>query len=204
MNYKDFKKKKLNENVEMPALVNDDDLDFNATEDEHNEEEVQPVTFELFKEKVNEVIDEPIDDEVLNTIFDIAEDLFVTVEEEETEEGENEEGENEEEMLEEGILSFFKGGTDEEIEAKKNELTKELTDLTNKYKDKEIKFNVKGDDKTVKFNLADVIKEMDKNNFLGYLISGERNGKLYVVYVPGKKGMAKLAAGSGGSINTNR
>jgi len=104
------------------------------------------------------------------------------------------------ELTEEGLGAFFKGGTKEEIEAKKKELLAKLDEYIKKYPD--LYFNGK------ELNKDELIKVMSKNNFLGTLkvLDGSLTKHKHpsISYKPGAKGLNKLAAGSGGTVNTNR
>lgn len=194
-NIENFKKLYENANEEMPEIVD-------VVDETEEMEEDNKLTFDKFKELITDVVEDEMSDDTLMIIFNVVEKLI----KEEAAKLEAEEGA--EEAIDEGfkdIVNFFKGGTDEEIEKNKKEITDKLTNIYNQYNGKmDIKFNVKGDDKTSVFVLADALKRIGKNNYLGTIISGERNGKIYISYIPGKKGMNKLAGGTNGSISTNR
>lgn len=99
--------------------------------------------------------------------------------------------------VEEGLKSFFKGGTEEELKAKEEALTKELDDYIAKYPD--LYFNGK------EINKDNVLAIMKKNNFLGTfkLIDAKftKHKHPSLSYKEGAKGLNKIAAGTSGNAS---
>lgn len=101
--------------------------------------------------------------------------------------------------MNEGLGDFFRGGTKEEIEAKKKGIESKLTSLESTFsKFKKVLFKDKGImDKFEVYSKESALKYAAKNNYLGVIRSIEKGDTLYIIYEPGKKGLSKLAAGSG-------
>lgn len=124
----------------------------------------------------------------------IAYDAFLTLTTDNGSETEDEEDSEEEiEEIEEGIGSFLKGGTKEELGEKKKAIISQLKDIENKYKDKEIVFKEYGDNKNVAYNKENVLKIINKNNFLGKIQIVDKKDKVFLIYREGKKGVNKIA-----------
>ena len=187
----------------VPAPVEDEMLDTVEGEEEG-------VTFDQFKEAVvakheemsseDEECCELPSDEQLQLAFDVYTSLCSATPEEVIEDETEFTTDETEEVVEEGLKDFFKGGSPEEIEAKKKSLTERIEKLTSDAKEKGYTVYYKNestDDKPVEFNKEAVLKDMEKNNFLGTILKPVIKGdKLYVIYKPGKKGLAKLAGGA--------
>lgn len=188
----------------VPAPIEDEMLDTVEGEIE------QSVTFDQFRDAVvakheemaasDEECCELPSDEQLQLAFDAYTSLCPVADTtEETFEEENFDEESYEE-IEEGLKDFFKGGSEEEIEANKKKLTERIEKLTADAETKGYTVfykNESKDGKPVQFNKEAVLKDMEKNNFLGTILKPVIKGdKLYVIYKPGKKGLAKLAGGS--------
>lgn len=202
----------------------DGDFDAQGAQEIEGEDEVQEeITFDSFKDaymnNFNEFTanaeegSEPIEmpsDEQLQIAFDTMmslntaapaqeEDELGDVEGEDELEGEIEDAQTteEEEVVEEGLKSFFKGGTPEELAAKKEAFDSRVAEIESKFAGKTLKFKEYADNKVVDFSkeVADAVAK--KNNYLGELSTLSKGDITYVMYKPGKKGLNKLGAAAG-------
>lgn len=101
------------------------------------------------------------------------------------------------EELEEGIFDFMRGGSKEDISAKEQEFNSRLQQIQDKFAGKTLTFMEKGDNQQLPFTPEMALKVAAKNNYLGVIKTFDKGDKVVLVYEPGQKGMAKLAAGSG-------
>jgi len=98
--------------------------------------------------------------------------------------------------LEEGLGSFFKGGTKEEIAEKKTAFDARIKEIESKFSGKTLLFKQHGDNKTVPYSADIANKVAAKNNYLGTLSTFNQADKVIVMYKEGAKGLNKLAAGT--------
>lgn len=98
--------------------------------------------------------------------------------------------------LEEGLGSFFKGGTKEELAEKKNAFDARVKEIESKFAGKTLLFKEHGDNKTVPYSADVANKVAAKNNYLGTLSTFTQGDKVIVMYKEGAKGLNKLAAGT--------
>lgn len=215
-----------NEMDNIPAVV-DNENENEIEIDNENEDtltfdqfrEMIVAEFERAASEVEEGMEAPEipTDEQLNIIFTVVENLNSETPEETETETEDEEIEDEEiegmpteieenlensntpeiEEIEEGVRDFFRGGSKEEVEAKKNEITERLKEIENKFKGKNLVFQEYGDNKTTPYNMADALKIIGKNNFLGTIQTFDKGDKIIILYKEGQKGANKIAAGTG-------
>jgi hypothetical protein len=211
--------KRVNENIldgvdgDATAQPIDADVQPGAQPEEGSEE----LTFDAFKDaymaKYNDYTAEleegqeaepVLSDAQLEMIFDVMNSL----EGSEDTEAQPEEGDDNgmgaqpgvEEMdataLEEGLGSFLKGGTKEEIAAKKTAFDARIQEIESKFSGKTLLFKEHGDNQTVPYSAAVANKVAAKNNYLGTLSTFTQGDKVIVMYKEGAKGMNKLAAGT--------
>ena len=100
----------------------------------------------------------------------------------------------------EGLGDFFRGGSKDEIAQKQNELESRFNELEAEYGIENLMFAEAGD-KPQPYTHELAMGIAGKNNFLGQLRLIPRDEQLFIVYKPGHKGMAKLAAGASGSVS---
>jgi hypothetical protein len=193
----------------VPAPDNDDLQD---SQDDFQEEREEGFTLDSFREAIEaeyamriESLEEgeeaPIamTEEQIEIAFEVCQRLCSTpvIDEQEIEDDFQEE---EEEVIEEGLGDFFRGGSKEEIEKKKQELTAQLDKLVADAESKNYKIKFKdlgAHDKPVDFNKEEALKLMAKNNFLGSFLKPVVKGDIVLIgYKPGAKGLNKLAAGT--------
>ena len=101
------------------------------------------------------------------------------------------------EDVNEGLGDFFRGGTKDEISQKQNALEARFNELEAEYGIENLMIADYGD-KPQPYTHELAMSIAGKNNFLGQLRLIPREEKLFIVYKPGAKGMAKLAAGASG------
>ena len=103
------------------------------------------------------------------------------------------------EDVNEGLGDFFRGGTKDEISQKQNALEARFNELEAEYGIENLMIADYGD-KPQPYTHELAMSISGKNNFLGQLRLIPREEKLFIVYKPGNKGMAKLAAGASGTV----
>ena len=101
------------------------------------------------------------------------------------------------EDVNEGLGDFFRGGTKDEISQKQNALEARFNELEAEHGIENLMIADYGD-KPQPYTHELAMSIAGKNNFLGQLRLIPREEKLFIVYKPGAKGMAKLAAGASG------
>lgn len=173
-------------NLDTDTEENDDSDDDESVEESNSDEDGE--------DDEGRATCQMLDEEQLK----IAYDAFLTLttdngSETEDEEDSEEDSEEEIEDIEEGIGSFLRGGSKEEIEEKRKTITNQLEEIENKYKDKEIVFKEYGDNKNVAYNKENVLKIINKNNFLGKIQVVDKKDKVFLIYREGKKGVNKIA-----------
>lgn len=178
---------------DMPLLTSGDDVE--------DEMETDELTFEQFKdlvvaehEKATSEIEEGMEapemptDEQLNMIFNVVQNLNCETTDMDTDDND---------LLEEGLGDFMRGGSKEEIEAKKQGAIARLKEIEAKFTGKNLVFQEYGDNKTTPYNMADALKIIGKNNFLGTIQTFDKGDKVILLYKEGQKGMNKLGVGTG-------
>ena len=103
------------------------------------------------------------------------------------------------EDVNEGLGDFFRGGTKDEISQKQNALEARFNELEAEYGIENLMIADYGD-KPQPYTHELAMSISGKNNFLGQLRLIPREENLFIVYKPGNKGMAKLAAGASGTV----